>query len=273
MNQKKQPKTAIPKQLPKKTPSKSPKTTSWGGVADWYDTYLENTKGSFQEAVIAPNLIRVVAPRKNLRLLDIGCGQGYFARKFAASGATVVGADIAPELIANAQKHAPSLTFHIAPAHKLGFAKDASFDVATIVLALQNMANMAEVFSEANRVLTRGGRLILVLNHPVFRNPKHTHWGFDQKTNTQYRRIDTYLSPTKERIAMHPGKNSGEETLSYHHSLQDIFKTLSKTGFAVTKLEEWISHRKSMPGPRQKAEDTARKEIPMFMLLELRKDA
>jgi hypothetical protein len=35
----------------------------------------------------------------------------------------------------------------------------------------------------------------------------------------------------------------------------------------VTMLEEWNSHRKSEPGPRAKAEDLARKEIPLFLCL------
>jgi hypothetical protein len=53
--------------------------------------------------------------------------------------------------------------------------------------------------------------------------------------------------------------------------MQDFFKALSKAGFAVTKLEEWISHKKSEKGPKQAAEDTARKEIPLFLMLEVRK--
>ena len=69
---------------------------------------------------------------------------------------------------------------------------------------------------------------------------------------------------------MHPGEEKGEQTISYHRSLQDFFKALSKNNFAVSKLEEWISHRESQEGPRQKAEDIARKEIPLFLMLETR---
>jgi hypothetical protein len=43
---------------------------------------------------------------------------------------------------------------------------------------------------------------------------------------------------------------------------------LGKNGFAVSRLEEWNSNRKSQPGPRSKAEDKARKEIPLFMFME-----
>jgi len=42
-------------------------------------------------------------------------------------------------------------------------------------------------------------------------------------------------------------------------------KALHKAGFTLKILEEWNSHKKSEPGPRAKAEDRARKEIPLFL--------
>ena len=47
-------------------------------------------------------------------------------------------------------------------------------------------------------------------------------------------------------------------------------KIFSKSGFAITRLEEWISHKQSGTGPRQTAEDKARREIPMFMCIEIK---
>jgi ubiquinone/menaquinone biosynthesis C-methylase UbiE len=264
--------------IPKKTntptkPSpvrKTPPQTSWGSVADWYDTYLEVTPDSYQAMVIAPNLLRVLAIKSGERILDVACGQGYFTRAFAEAGAVVAGADISRELIARAKKRAPKISFFNAPAHQLAFAKDASCDVITIILAIQNIENITEVFAEAKRVLKPGGRLVLVMNHPAFRIPKRTSWGWDDAAKIQFRRTDGYLSAATISIDMHPGKLNSPKTVSYHRSLQDFFKALSKSGFAVSKLEEWISHKKSEKGPKQLAEDTARKEIPLFLMMECR---
>lgn len=242
--------------------------TSWGSVAGWYDEYLESGEDSYQAKVIAPNLLRILALKPQTRVLDNACGQGFFSRVFAEAGAHVVGADISRELIALGKKHAPAIPFHVASAHALSFAKDASFDVVTIVLAIQNIENMGEAFAEAKRVLVPGGRLVLVMNHPVMRIPKRSSWGWDADTSTQYRRLDGYLSQSTVPIVMNPGKPGSEATVSYHRSLQDFVKALAKSGFAVTRLEEWISHKKSEKGPRQIAEDCARKEFPMFMMLE-----
>jgi len=244
--------------------------TSWGSSAEWYSSYLEETPDTYQRAVILPNLLRILDIKKGTRVIDIACGQGFFSREFAKAGAVVVGADISPELIAEAKKLSPGISYYVAPADRLSFAKSASFDAATIVLAIQNIENISGVFAEAARVLVPGGRLVLVMMHPAFRIPERTSWGWDSETEVQYRRVDRYLSGNRSELLVHPGKKDSETTISYHRSLQDFSKALFKAGFAITRLEEWISHKKSEKGPRQAAEDLARKEIPLFLMLEAR---
>ncbi|MDO8561177.1 MAG: methyltransferase domain-containing protein [bacterium] len=251
---------------------KKKKSTSWGKVAGWYDDYLEMNEDSYQRQVILPNLLRVLEIRRGARIFDVACGQGFFTREFARLGARVMGADISRELIEYARAHSPrEIIFYVSPAHQLSFVRAGGFDIVTIVLAIQNIQNISEVFAEARRLLKPSGRLVLVLNHPVLRVPKNSSWGWDTRTNAQYRRIDRYLSTEKVDIVMHPGIKNSEHTISYHRSLQNIFGPLSKNGFAVSRLEEWISHRKSQKGPRQKVEDIARKEFPLFLMLEARK--
>lgn len=248
-----------------------PKSTSWGGVSEWYDEYLEGSTDTYQEKVVAPNLLRILELKKGDKIIDVACGQGFFSKKFVEAGAHVVGADISDELIALARGRVKGAKFYVAPATELTFAKEPEFDVATVVLAIQNIKDLLKTFNEIARVLKSGGRIVLVMNHPAFRIPKESSWGWDEQSKVQYRRIDKYLSESPTPILMHPGDKNSEKTISYHRSLQEYFKMLSKAGFAVTRLEEWISHKKSEQGPRQKAEDTARKEIPLFLMLEAKK--
>jgi ubiquinone/menaquinone biosynthesis C-methylase UbiE len=247
---------------------RTPNTTSWGGVAEWYNDYLG--KGdTYQSEVIKPHLLRIVNPKKGDSILDLACGQGYFSHAFAQKGAQVVGCDIAPELIAIAKKNVPEARFVTTPATDLLFANDRSFDSAICVLAIQNIEDMHQVFAEVARVLRSDGRFIVVINHPAFRVIKRSQWGWDESAQVQYRRVDGYLSAAKIHVSMHPGEKPSEQTISYHRSLQDFFKAFAKAGFVVSRLEEWESHKVSGKGPRQKAEDIARKEIPLFMMIEL----
>lgn len=256
------------------------KDTSWNKVASWYDELLKNDE-SYQAKVILPNLLRVLDLKKGEQVYDLACGQGYFANVFAHVGANVVASDLSKNLIETAKKNSkpasPSqggekIAFYISPAHRAQFLKDGSIDTIVVVLAIQNIENVGEVFAECKRVLKKDGRMVLVLNHPAFRVPQGSDWYFEN--GVQSRIISQYLSPSKIYIDMTPGEKNPKKkikTVSFHRSLQDYVKLFSKSGFAITRLEEWISHKQSGTGPRQAAEDKARKEIPMFMCLEVKK--
>jgi ubiquinone/menaquinone biosynthesis C-methylase UbiE len=247
--------------------------TGWGDVAEWYDKHL-SSDDTFHAQVITPNLLRIVAPRgKNV--LEIGCGEGYFSRLLAAGGAEVVASDISEELISIAEKKGGNVQYHVAPADVQPFVDTGTADIVLAVLTLQNMERIDSVMMEAARALSPTGSFICVLNHPAFRIPKSTHWEFDGKTGTQYRRVDAYLSAQKIPMEMRPGAKAtgkqGSTTYSFHRSLQDFTKAFANAGFAITRLEEWVSHKQSQKGPRAKSEDTARREFPLFMCIECKK--
>lgn len=248
------------------------KETGWGNVAGEYKDSFIDKEGSYHATVILPNLLRIVDPKPGMRILEVGCGDGYFTSAFAQKGAWVTGSDIARAMIDHAKKREPKLEWHAAPADQLDFAKNNSFDTVVVVLALQNIENLSGAIAEAARVLKPKGSMVFVLNHPVFRIPKKSSWGFDEEAGVQYRRLDAYLSESAEEIDMDPGKESNKRTtISFHRPLQLYIKVLAKHGFGVVGFEEWISNKKSQSGPRQKAEDIARKEFPLFLMVKAQK--
>ncbi len=240
--------------------------TSWGGEANWYDELVEG-EGSYQKELILPNLLRLMEIKKGEKILDLGCGQGFFCRAFHEEGASVTGVDLGDELIEIAKSKSPSvIKFFAGNADDLSSFSDSSFDKVSIVLALQNMEKISEVLKEASRVLNPKGKLYLVLNHPAFRIPKKSSWKTDSK-NKIYRRTDEYISESRTEIEMHPGKVEESKTVSFHHPLQYYFKNLEKAGFATTRLEEWVSDKKSQDGHMQAEENRTRKEFPLFLVI------
>lgn len=243
--------------------------TSWEGVSSWYDESVESPD-SYQKTLILPNLLRLANLKKEMRVLDLACGQGFFAREIAPHVAEVVGTDVSQSLIKIAREKSPgNISWHISRASSLPFVRTASMDLALCILAIQNIDNPADVLREVSRVLKSSGRLLLVLNHPAFRVPKKSSWGWDEKDNVQYRRVDGYLSESKVKIQMHPGDDPSIHTLTFHRPLQYYAKLLRNAGFVIAQMEEWNSKRVSQPGPRARAENIARQEIPMFLFLEV----
>ncbi len=246
------------------------KDSSWGNVADWYDKHLDGDN-TYHAQVVLPNLERVVGLKPNESLLELGCGQGYFIDKFAQISDRVVGVDLGKQLIEIAQKKSAKAKFIVGNAEDPKLLPGQMFDVITVVLAIQNMKDLSAVASNFSRLLKADGKVVIVLNHPTFRVPQHSGWGTDEGKKLQYRHVDAYMSEMEIKIDMTPGKSTDKEvTLSYHRPLQVYSKAFSKAGFGIVKIEEWISHRKSA-GLHAKMEDHARKEIPLFMCLVLKK--
>jgi len=242
---------------------------SWEPVAKWYGKHLKE-EDTFQAEVIFPGSLRLLFPVKGKSYIDIACGEGSFARAVANTGATVLGFDIASSLIKQAEaKKIKGATFRVANATDFARYYDtASFDGASCNLAVQNIDDFSAVFRDAGKVLKPGAPFVIVLNHPMFRIPRQTGWGWDEKRGLQYRRVDAYLTPNEIPIVANPGEGTRSKvTYSYHRPLEAYMKELAKAGFMVDAIEEWISHRNSDSGPKAKAENRSRQEIPMFMAL------
>lgn len=248
------------------------KNTSWGNVADWYDDTIKDDN-SFQTHVIEPNLERLLNIKSGQSVLDVACGSGFFSQLCSKKGAHVTGIDIAPELIAIANGlKLKNSTFSVGNVETLPTVNDKSIDTAFCILALQNIRNVSSVLKEVNRTLKPGGRFLVVLNHPTFRIPKQSSWGWDETNKTEYRRIDSYLTESQVEIDMTPGSTTKKEsTVSFHRSLQYYFKVATNAGFSITRLEEWISHREPPQGKTFAARNKARKEFPLFLFLEFTK--
>ena len=92
------------------------------------------------------------------------------------------------------EKAGKNETYLVLSSDKMSGLENNRFNSAICVLALQNMKNLAQSIGEISRVLKVGGKCLLVLNHPTFRIPEDSAWGYDEKTNTQYRKINSYMS-------------------------------------------------------------------------------
>ncbi len=95
------------------------------------------------------------------RVLDVGCGEGVFAAELAASGAQVLGIDVAEEPLRRARTRHPELDLRLVEAQAPWPLPDASFDVVWAGEVIEHIADTAAWLSEVRRVLRSGGSLLI----------------------------------------------------------------------------------------------------------------
>jgi len=131
----------------------------------WYATRRGAWIGEEEYRLISS----LLAPRPNETLLDVGCGTGYFTRRFAAIAAegNVVGADIDLDTLRFAVGHsARSIGFVAADAHQLPF-RDKSFDLVVGITSLCFIREEKQALREMLRVARRRVVLGLLNRHSL----------------------------------------------------------------------------------------------------------
>ncbi len=244
---------------------KKPPESSWDSADRWYGELVGEKGHHYHQAVILLNVLRLL-DLKGKSLLDLGCGSGVLARSLP-QGVDYLGVDSAKGLLDQAKKMSKDYRFVLGDATKDLPIEKKDFDRACFILSLQNMEDGKGALAQAKKHLKKGGKLLLVLNHPAFRIPRQSAWGVDEAAKLQYRRMNSYMSSMKIPIQMQPGR--GQEsttTYSFHNPLSVYSGWLRELGFSIEAIEEWCSDKKS-EGGRARMEDRARKEFPLFMAI------
>ena len=129
----------------------------FGDLAASYDTgFAGRASRKFYDLVQ-----REVRTRQDTEVLDVGCGTGALLGLIARTTRIVgYGVDVEPEMIRQAKKRHPQMTFALAPCDHLPF-DDARFDVVIACMAFHHFASKDGFAAEAARVLKPGGILCI----------------------------------------------------------------------------------------------------------------
>ena len=106
---------------------------------------------------------KITSQNKLLKILDVGCGTGFFTILLAKQGHNVTGTDLTPDMIENARilakEEGTECEFQVMDAEHLSFP-DQSFDVVISRNLTWTLPEAAQAYKEWSRVLKPGGLLL-----------------------------------------------------------------------------------------------------------------
>jgi 2-polyprenyl-3-methyl-5-hydroxy-6-metoxy-1,4-benzoquinol methylase len=246
---------------------------AWNAGAEAWDAFVESGADCYRNEVHGPALLAACEPLRDMRVLDLGCGQGYFSRQLASRGARVSAVDISVELLAlaatreRADPHGIEYC-RISAAAAAGHWPSGSFDLVTACMSLQDMADPAGALRAGGALLGPGGRMVFSVPHPATETPAR-EWERDATGRKLALKLDRYFEtgPSVFRWDM--------PRLEYHWSTPCWRYTLSEWTGLVADAGLFI---KGLLEPRPTAEQVAAnprlddcRRVPYFLIFSLGK--
>jgi trans-aconitate methyltransferase len=106
----------------------------------------------------AADLVDLLDPKPGERILDVGCGTGHLGAQIAGRGATVVGMDASPEMIARARRQQQEIEFFVGDV--TSFRVERPFDAVFSNATLHWVPRAAEAAGRVFEALRPGGRFV-----------------------------------------------------------------------------------------------------------------
>jgi 2-polyprenyl-3-methyl-5-hydroxy-6-metoxy-1,4-benzoquinol methylase len=120
--------------------------------------------------LVNPVLLRMLGDVRGRRVLDAGCGNGYFSRMLARSGAAVTGVEPAAALFEFSVESelAEPLGIRYLQADLCDLPEIGQFDAVVASMVLPAVPDWTAALAGCVARLRPGGRLVFSVNHPCF---------------------------------------------------------------------------------------------------------
>ena len=142
--------------------------TSWHTNARPWAKAVQNDEIESRALVTNQAVIQAISDLKPQRVLDVGCGEGWLARTLAGLGMEVLGVDVVPKLIEEAQRLGGG-QFQVCSYEAIakGGLQSGLLDIAICNFSLIGEEAVAYLLRALPRHLKTHGTLVIQTLHPV----------------------------------------------------------------------------------------------------------
>jgi SAM-dependent methyltransferase len=226
---------------------------------------LERSVRGLDGAPEWPALRAMLPEMRGLRVVDLGCGFGWFSRWARERGAAaVLGLDISSRMLerARAMTADEAIAYRQADLEALDLPAGA-FDLAFSALALHYVVDLGALMSRLHRALAPGGMLVASFEHPIFTAPIPQGWTEDATGRRRWP-VDHYrIEGPRVTDWLAAG------VVKQHRMLGTTINLMVGAGFRVTHLDEWGPSEAQVAARPELAEERDR---PMFALLSAQRE-
>jgi SAM-dependent methyltransferase len=198
------------------------------------------------------------------RVVDLGCGFGWFCRWAREHGAKeVLGLDLSEKMLARARAGGPDtgITYGRADLDRLSLPQ-ARFDLAYSSLALHYVEDVMRLFETVHQALSPGGYFVFSTEHPIFMAPTSPGWSIDAAGRKTWP-VDQYLVEGPRRTDW-----LAKGVVKHHRTIGTTLNALIRSGFTIGHVEEYRPTAEQIAAKPELAEELER---PMFLLVSARR--
>lgn len=245
------------------------RSESWDVAADWWKERTDSGD-PYRELVHGPSLLEACGEVRDLKVLDVGCGAGFFSRELARRVASVQAIDYSSALIDLAiedEKRTPlSIEYQQSDAARIRDTFEGnSFDLVTGCMSIADIEDLDTAINAVFQVLKPEGRFCFSLPHPLA-TPPANKW--DPELNNQQggRVIVEYFGRKRVASGLNriSGKPAGPEIKVWHMPISDWFDLLTDAGFTIDRVIE----PRPTKGQINEVPDLSRLEnVPEFLIV------
>jgi ubiquinone/menaquinone biosynthesis C-methylase UbiE len=212
-------------------------TRSWDGIADDWVAHADTN--DYRNHYLMPRMLAMLGNVAGRAVLDLGCGEGGYARELGKRGARVTAVDGSARLVEVARQRARAEGLEMrlvrANANALDELESGAFDLVVAAMSLMDVEDYPGAIREVVRLLRREGELVMSVTHPCFSAPV-SEWIRATDGSLEAFAVDRYF----ERVAWPSMITAAfrEPVLRRHRPLEDYMAAPIEAGLRLRDFRE-----------------------------------